>query len=42
MDRLINYALSLFSILTDQDKDEIISLMLSCESQREPASAQKE
>lgn len=42
MDRTHNYALSLFGVLPDKDKDEIIALMLSYVSQQESASAQTE
>lgn len=39
MDDLL-YVLSLFSILNDDDKDEIIALMLSSLSEQECVSAQ--
>lgn len=42
MDRTNNYALSLFGVLPDKDKDEIIALMLSFVSQQGPSSVQTE
>ena len=42
MDRTLEYILSLFVMLTDEDKDEIIALMLSSLSPQESASAQME
>ncbi len=42
MDRTFKYILSLFAMLTDEDKDEIIALMLSSLSLQESASAQRE
>ena len=40
MDYSLLYALSLFALLTDKDKDEIMSLMLSFPSLQEDASVQ--
>lgn len=42
MDRTLTYILSLFVMLTDKDKDEIIARMLSSLSLQESASAQTE
>lgn len=42
MDRMVNYVLSLFAMLPDKDKHELIALMLSFLAQRENASAQTE
>ena len=42
MDNRLLYALSLFDILSDKDKDEVISLMLSFPVRQESVSDQKD
>lgn len=42
MDTALLYALTLFSLLPDQDKDDLINLMLSLPSLRESVSDQKD